>query len=501
MGGLRPIGSEKLSGMDKIRRIMEIATYDGNKGSNLNEDKENVFSVKLADNIDYVIVKEKQGYIIKESFNGEINYLENIQERKYYKSYSQALKRLNLVAKEKNTLYENKKGTSLFEESEKKKYKLKLNKKTPQGDTGSEDLPPPAPATPTTPAAPATPTTPAAPAVGATPPTPAPEAGAAPALPLEEQGAPAVDPNAQVAPPLPAPAGAEVPADPTLAPPTPDAGLEGGEGMEPTPEEDMEMEPEEGGEDKKEEITFKLIQKLTGKLAQKLRSYGEDKEMSSDNIKYVINSIISAIDVEALDEDDIEEIISRLEGEEEDEEGMEDEIDMEGEEPMGGMGPEPGLEGPPTAPEGAQVVPGGEMAEGFKNLSDAFVNKFKGAYSSVLADKMMEGQRRGKRRKKHSYSESFGESTVDRIISSYFNIKEDEYLIKEEETRKEIEFIRRKNTVEIKRLSESLRQERMALKFIEKYPKAKLIGSTTKKNLVFKQGLTERKITPEGKVL
>jgi len=39
------------------------------------------------------------------------------------------------------------------------------------------------------------------------------------------------------------------------------------------------------------------------------------------------------------------------------------------------------------------------------------------------------------------------------------------------------------------------------LKFIEKYPKAKLVGSTTNKNLVFKQGLIERKITPEGKVL
>jgi hypothetical protein len=335
---------------------------------------------------------------------------------------------------------------------------------------------------------------------GATPP-PAPAAGTAQPLPLEEQGAPAVDPNAQVAPPLPAPEGAQTPADPTLAPPIPDTGLEGVEGMEPTPEEDMEMEPEEGGEDKKEEITFKLIQKLTGKLAQKLRSYGEDKEMSSDNIKYVINSIISAIDVEALDEDDIEEIINRLEGEDE-EEGMEDEMDMESEEEsMGGMGPEPGLEGPPPAPEGASAVPAGEMAEGFKNLSDAFVNKFKGAYSSVLADKMMESQRRDRRRKKHSYSENIGESTVDKIISKYFDIKEDEYLIKEEETRKQIEFIRRKNTVEIKRLSESLRQERMALKFIEKFPKAKLIGSTTNRNLVFKQGLNERKITPDGKVL
>jgi hypothetical protein len=494
MGGLRPIGSEKLSGMDKIRRIIEIAKYDGNKGSNLNEDKENVYSVRLADNIDYVIVREKQGYIIKESFNGEINYLENIQERKYYKSYSQALKRLNLVAKEKNTLYENKKGTALFEQSEKKKFVLKLPKggnKTP--DVGSDPMP----------AQPAEPVTPP-PAVGATP-APAAPVTPPPAVPLEEQGDPTLDPNAQVAPPLPAPVGAQTPPDPTLAPPMPDAGLEGGEGMEPAPEEELGMEPEEGGEDKKEEITFKLIQKLTGKLAQKLRSYGEDKEMSSDNIKYVINSIISAIDVEALDEDDIEEIINRLEGEEEEEEGeegMEDEMDIESEEePMGGMGAEPGLEGPPPAPEGAVAPPAGEMAEGFKNLSDAFVNKFKGAYSSVLAKKMTEGQRRDRRRKKRSYSENIGESTVDRIISNYFDIKEDEYLIKEEETIKQIEFIRRKNTSEIKRLSESLRQERMALKFIEKFPKAKLIGSTTKKNLVFKQGLTERKITPEGKVL
>ena len=129
MGGLRPIGSEKLSGMDKIRRIMEIATYDINKGNLIKEDKENVFSVKFSDGINYVIAKEKQGYIIKESYGSEVTYLENIQERKYYNSYSQALKRLNIMAKEVNTLYGNDKGTPLFEESEKKKYYLDLGDK------------------------------------------------------------------------------------------------------------------------------------------------------------------------------------------------------------------------------------------------------------------------------------------------------------------------------------------------------------------------------------
>jgi len=477
MGGLRPIGSEKLSGMDKIRRIMEIATYDTNKGNLINEDKENVFSVKFADGINYVIAKEKQGYIIKESSDKETQYLESIQERKYYSSYSQALKRLNLMAKEVNTLFGNDKGTALFEESEKKKYYLDL------GDKKKEETKTQSPTTGTAPQ-------PAAP-VGTT------------TAPLEEQGDPTLDPTAT--PPVPAPAAAPaVPApESAVAPPLPtgEPGMEGEDMGLDEPEDGMEMEPEDE-EGKKEEITFKLIQKLTGKLSQKLRTYGEDKEMSSDNIKYVINSIISAIDVDSLDEEDIEEIISRLEGEEEeDEEGMEG-MDDEGmeEEPMGGMGPEPGLEGPPPSPEGIPS-PGGEMAEGFKNLSDAFVNKFKGAYSSVLKDKMLEGERRLNRRKKHSYNGTFGESSVDKIISKYFDIKEDEYLIKEEETIKRIEFIKEKNTREIKRLSESLRQERMAFKFIERFPKARLIGSTNNKNLVFKQGLVERKITPSGNVL
>ena len=37
MGGLKPIGSEKLEGMDKIRRIMEIARYNENIPNPVNE--------------------------------------------------------------------------------------------------------------------------------------------------------------------------------------------------------------------------------------------------------------------------------------------------------------------------------------------------------------------------------------------------------------------------------------------------------------------------------
>jgi hypothetical protein len=286
-----------------------------------------------------------------------------------------------------------------------------------------------------------------------------------------------------------------MPAEPGMEP-----GMEGDMTPEPDMEGGMEPEPDMEGGDKKGEVTFKLIQKLTGKLAQKLRKFVEKEEMSSDDIKYVINSIISAVDVEALDEDDIEEIINRLEGEE-----VEDEEEINPEDEMGGMGPEPGLEGAPAAPEEAPVPTGGEMAEGYKNFGDAFKEKFESAYTSVLADKMMENDRKNGRKNRHFYNHldhgTFGESTVDKIISKYFDIKEDEYLIKEENTRKKIEEIKKINKEEIKRLSESLRQERMALKFIEKYPKATIVGSTVNKNLVFKNGLNETRISKDGKIL
>jgi hypothetical protein len=36
MADLKPIGSEKLTGMDKINRILEIARYNETKPSNIN---------------------------------------------------------------------------------------------------------------------------------------------------------------------------------------------------------------------------------------------------------------------------------------------------------------------------------------------------------------------------------------------------------------------------------------------------------------------------------
>ena len=49
----------------------------------------------------------------------------------------------------------------------------------------------------------------------------------------------------------------------------------------------------------------KTIQKLTGKLGQKLRDLKDD--VDADLIKYVINSVIAAVNLDLLDEEDVEE--------------------------------------------------------------------------------------------------------------------------------------------------------------------------------------------------
>ena len=86
-----------------------------------------------------------------------------------------------------------------------------------------------------------------------------------------------------------------------------------------------ESDDEEGGDD-----TTKKIQKMTGKIGQLLR---DKEEVDPELEKYVINSIISALHLDEMDESDKEDIISKIEGEEE-EEGDEEPVD-DTEEPVG----------------------------------------------------------------------------------------------------------------------------------------------------------------------
>ena len=496
MAGLRPIGSEKLQGMEKIARIMEIARYNENIPQRVNENKKTEYSINLADGNDYEIVREKQGYVIKKKLNESVSdYIEPMKGRKYYSSYSQALKRLNIVTKEINTLTENKEEISLF--GEQKKFKLRV----PKAETPTE----PAPT------------------------EPAPELPPAP-MPAPEGDVPTSDTGVSSTPE----GGAPVPdmGGDMETPPAPE-GDEMGDAPEPEGDE-MGGAPEP--EDEEEGGSFKMIQKLVGKLGQKLRAYSDTNEegMSSDDVKYVINSVLSALDLTVLDEDDLDEIMSRLEGEEEDEdeEGVEPdeegvESDEEGE--MEGVEPEP-----PVAPEG-------EMGEGYDNYGDMFADRIPMQFAKGFSDKMsdMGGnatfggeldefedeswfddadkyefdnefdsdlgfedsieddkisfRKRGPR-SRISYGdidEMFSESKIDKIINNYIS----------EETKLKSSKKYKETKSEIKRLSESFKQERAALKFVEENPKSNFMGITNKKNLLFKEGNETKRVNTEGKVL
>jgi hypothetical protein len=119
---------------------------------------------------------------------------------------------------------------------------------------------------------------------------------------------------------------------------------EGGEEEEDTEEEtgdeestDFDFGDEEGGE---EEVTgdendedldldsddhIKSIQRLTGKLGQKLR---DTEDLSSDTMKWVTKSIISALDLGQMDGEDKKDIIRAIK--KKDEEGSDEELDFMG---------------------------------------------------------------------------------------------------------------------------------------------------------------------------
>lgn len=431
MGNLRPIGSEKLDGMDKINRIMEIARYNEHIPQPINEDSSNEYKITLADGFNYQIVKEKNGYVIKKGINESVDYLEPMKNRKYYSSYSAAFKRLNLITKEVNINEGQDKNISLFNESEdsEKKYYLKLN-------TNEQAAPAPAP-------------------VPAPAPAPAPEADV-PVPPSEPE--------------------AEMP-----------------------PMEDM---PDETPED--EVVTFKVIQKLTGKLGQKLRTLNSNEEtkMSSDDVKYVINSILSALDLDSLEPEDKEEIMSKFEGGEET--GMESDM---GDEEMG-MEPDTSEEPVPSAPEG-------EMAEDM-DMDDMDMDDM--GMGMEMEEMGMDDYPAQPRHRKikdrrisddHAYKMEemiegiFSESKIDKILKKYFQIDEAEKReVQNKKPRVMSEEVERKKLVKrVEYVSESETQYLKSKKLIQQYPDAKLLGKTKNKNLVFQVNESKIKITPKGDVI
>ena len=413
MSDLKAIGSEKLTGQNKLSRIMEIARFNEVIPSKVNETSNSEYTISLEDGYKYEIVKERQGYIIKKNINeSEADYIEPMKNRKYYSSYSQALKRLNLLTKEVNRLTENEEGTSLF--GEQKKFTLKL---------------------PT--------------------PAPAPEVAAAP---------PAAPPS------VPSP---ELPPSPDMGMGA-DAGVDmGGEDLNVDMNADMggedvnvdmnaDMGADAESEDTEEQVTFKTIQKLTGKLTQKIRTLDNEEGMTSENIKYVINMVLSSLDLKSLSEEDKDDIMSKFDEAEEREEGGDD---------MGGEDMTDDSEVEDIQADMDVPIEGAEMAE-YGN--------------GAIMDSI------------------FKESKVDKVISKYFEVTKQE--IRESANKNAQKQIKIKSDVKKKmdsviKLTETIEQELAAKKFLEKNSNYNFIGITNKKNLIFENNGKQKRISTEGIVI
>ena len=244
MADLKPIGSEKLTGDEKLKRILEL-TYYNEKNKKSSSAKPELVKESKSGSF-YGIVKERDVYYVKSGVNeSSLDYIGGMfmKNKNKFNSYGEALKRLELI-----------KGQDELQEAT--KYVLKQNK--------------------------------------------------------PQQEAPAPAPSMDDAPPSDVPT--SVPSD--------DFGTGGGDDFtsdaSPTDEPSLEEPSSDkmGGDTESKRSDYMAeVQKYAGKLGQELRDLHD--KMESDDIKYVLNMVISAVDLDKLDLDDIEEIAKKFERDEE----------------------------------------------------------------------------------------------------------------------------------------------------------------------------------------
>jgi hypothetical protein len=460
MADIRPLGSERLDGIDKIKRIMEISKYKEVSNEPINENASTHYNITFADGNEYGIIKERQGYIIKQIVSeGQSNYIDQIKNRKYFSSYSQALRKLNLMIKENNSLVGNDEELSLF--GEQKKFVLRTPK--PDIEAPAEQAPP----------------------MPAAPPLPEPE------LPTPDATSPEGGVDSEL-----------------------DMDLEMGDDQMDA-EMDVQSEPMD-----QEQVTFKTIQKLTGKLTQKIRQFGSENDMSSEDIKYVINMVLSSVDLDTLSFEDKDEILGKFESDEEGDMGGDDmggddmggedltddsevediqaDMDIENDADMVDDGA--GF-GKIEADEQwqAAIAPALErMAVGY--VADKAMDKVSDMFTSTSNNEgEMEEEVTGA--EKSILDHLFSESKVDKVLSKYFEVSSTEKKLNEQKRMKK-NLQSKHNVVKImesvKKLSETFEQALAAEKFLEENIGFQLVGKTNKKNLVFEHGTKQTKISPEG---
>jgi hypothetical protein len=332
-----------------------------------------------------------------------------------------------------------------------------------------------------------------------------------------------------------------------------DMGMESPEGGDIEMDTEVEVTPEEGGDE--EQVSFKSIQKLTGKLTQKIRTLESQEGMTSEDIKYVINMVLSSFDLNSLSEEDKEDILSKFEEESEDLGGddmdgedmtddsevediqadmdlpIEGEMDEEMYGSFGNMrrkdfrGDEYYDENDRPAKDfdimgiGVDDNFDTEEFETFQQLYDKYGDKqkwFGGTSGERMFNLYKEKTGRPfkvKTRKSEMeedygngaiFDSIFGESKVDKVISKYFEHTKKE--IRESQEKQVEKTLRKKSQVKqimdsVVKMTETVEQELSAEKFLKENTGCNFVGKTNKKNLVFETKKGQIKITPTGEII
>lgn len=282
---------KKLKGKSEIERMREMM----NIVSPNNSTRTTILKERQAPNHkQYGVVKENAQYYIMESTSNGYKHINGRRNKKdyQYRSYSSALKQMNLLFSSLNEVHQNnEEGINLFEE---KKYVVRVPKKNYNEQEQAAPVTPeretqPAPA-PTSPAPAATPTKMGRPGL------------------VKKDGAP----STPEAPPTPTP---QVDVDVDVEEPMSQGPTSTDDVATPTTggidfdAEVSSIERELGGG---EESPEKEIQSLTGQLGQALRQGDDENVVDTELTKYVVNSVFSALNLAELTDEDKLDIIKKV---------------------------------------------------------------------------------------------------------------------------------------------------------------------------------------------
>jgi hypothetical protein len=179
-----------------------------------------------------------------------------------------------------------------------------------------------------------------------------------------------------------------------------------------------------------------------------------------------MNSIISAIDLAKLDDEDRDEILDKIEEYDEYDKDSETELNLDGADDL--------------STDDLSDESGDDTSMGLED-------------EGMSLDEPM-----------NPTSKLNTESKIEKVLSRYFDIKpEEKPIIEERKTRdflkQKLDVIRYKGDIDM--MSETTKQKISANIVLKENKNAKLIGKTNKDNLIFSVGSRQIKVTPGGRIL